>query len=183
MRDSECMHADGWGRCRRRWRKRRRRGRDTGGLRHHDSLIGDRARSAAHIVGIGEVSGGWWPGPESNQRHPHFQCGALPTELPGPQECIPKDVQKPEYNKSLSGTQLGAWGDGRLKGASTRSRGSFRRVQQPARAIGKARAGNRSVARSCRPPVCSDRCSTFRKAPSVRPCTDRRGVRTWQLRP
>ena len=25
----------------------------------------------------------WWPGPESNQRHPHFQCGALPTELPG----------------------------------------------------------------------------------------------------
>ena len=26
----------------------------------------------------------WWPGPESNQRHPHFQCGALPTELPGP---------------------------------------------------------------------------------------------------
>jgi hypothetical protein len=44
------------------------------------------------------VSEGWWPGPESNQRHPHFQCGALPTELPGPQECIPKDLQKPEYN-------------------------------------------------------------------------------------
>ena len=63
------------------------------------------------------------------------------------------------------------------------SGGSFRRVQQPARAIGKGRAGNRSVARSCRPPVCSDHCSTYRKAPSVRPCTDRRGVRTWQLRP
>ena len=25
----------------------------------------------------------WWPRPESNWRHPHFQCGALPTELPG----------------------------------------------------------------------------------------------------
>jgi len=70
-----------------------------------------------------------------------------------------------------------------LRGASTRSRGSFLRVQQAARAIDKGRAGNRSVARSCRPPVCSDRCSTFRKAPSVRPCTDRRDVRTWRLRP
>ncbi len=63
------------------------------------------------------------------------------------------------------------------------SRGSFVRIQQPARAIGKGRAGNRSVARSCRLPACSDRCSTSRKAPSLRPCTDRRGVRTWQLRP
>ena len=25
----------------------------------------------------------WWPRPESNWRHPHFQCDALPTELPG----------------------------------------------------------------------------------------------------
>src|SRR5688572_26412791 len=49
----------------------------------------------------GKVSEGWWPGPESNQRHPHFQCGALPTELPGPQEGIPKDVQKPEYNMCM----------------------------------------------------------------------------------
>jgi hypothetical protein len=81
----------------------------------------DQLRTSRDAVqgGFGEVSEGWWPGPESNQRHPHFQCGALPTELPGPQECIPKDVQKPEYNKSLSSTQLGAWGDGRLKGAST----------------------------------------------------------------
>ena len=46
-------------------------------------------------------SEGWWPGPESNQRHPHFQCGALPTELPGPQECSPKDVQKHEYNRVI----------------------------------------------------------------------------------
>ena len=29
------------------------------------------------------VSEGWWPGPESNQRHRDFQSRALPTELPG----------------------------------------------------------------------------------------------------
>jgi len=201
-----------WGRRRRRWRRRRRRwGRDAGGLRSHGEADGSVATPGcrgckrdpgrlwvlqvhddAHgvqIEEIGKVSEGWWPGPESNQRHPHFQCGALPTELPGPQECIPKDVQKPEYNKSLSGTQLGAWGDGRLKGASnpqprllpTCSAASA--LDDASGAIGKGRAGNRSVARSCRPPVCSDRCSTFRKAPLVRPCTDRRDVRTWQLRP
>ena len=50
----------------------------------------------------------WWPGPESNQRHPHFQCGALPTELPGPQECSPKDVQKHEYNRVNSVVRLAA---------------------------------------------------------------------------
>ena len=59
------------------------------------------ANGVAHR-GFGKVSEGWWPGPESNQRHPHFQCGALPTELPGPQECIPKDVQKPEYNMHVA---------------------------------------------------------------------------------
>src|SRR5581483_8649575 len=26
----------------------------------------------------------WCPGAESNHRHLHFQCSALPTELPGP---------------------------------------------------------------------------------------------------
>src|SRR5262245_284221 len=29
-------------------------------------------------------TGGWCPGAESNHRHLHFQCSALPTELPGP---------------------------------------------------------------------------------------------------
>ena len=29
------------------------------------------------------VPEGWCPGAELNHRHPHFQCGALPTELPG----------------------------------------------------------------------------------------------------
>ena len=29
---------------------------------------------------------GWWPGPESNQRHRDFQSRALPTELPGRRE-------------------------------------------------------------------------------------------------
>ena len=29
------------------------------------------------------TSDGWWPGPESNQRHRDFQSRALPTELPG----------------------------------------------------------------------------------------------------
>ncbi len=28
----------------------------------------------------------WWPGTESNRRHEHFQCPALPTELPGRRE-------------------------------------------------------------------------------------------------
>src|SRR6266511_35036 len=28
-------------------------------------------------------SGGWWPRPESNQRHTDFQSAALPTELLG----------------------------------------------------------------------------------------------------
>src|SRR5437773_8547358 len=30
-----------------------------------------------------EASGGWWPRPESNQRHTDFQSAALPTELLG----------------------------------------------------------------------------------------------------
>jgi hypothetical protein len=29
----------------------------------------------------------WWPGLESNQRHPGFQPSALPPELPGPSGC------------------------------------------------------------------------------------------------
>src|SRR5438309_5678599 len=30
-----------------------------------------------------EAAGGWWPRPESNQRHTDFQSAALPTELLG----------------------------------------------------------------------------------------------------
>jgi hypothetical protein len=134
---------------------------------------------------IGKVSEGWWPGPESNQRHPHFQCGALPTELPGPQSCIPKAVQKPEYNmrvaSRLDAPALTAPSKARCWSPGPEPR--LLRTSPASAVIGKGRAGNRSVARSCRLPVCSDHCSTFRKAPSVRPCTDRRGVRTWQLRP
>src|SRR6266705_828748 len=37
------------------------------------------ANSAERI----EASGGWWPRPESNQRHTDFQSAALPTELLG----------------------------------------------------------------------------------------------------
>src|SRR5262245_44874889 len=51
-------------------------------------------------------SEGWWPGPESNQRHRDFQSRALPTELPGPQECVPKDVQKHEYTIWLVESRL-----------------------------------------------------------------------------
>ena len=40
------------------------------------------------------MSEGWWPGPESNQRHPHFQCGALPTELPGRTACLAGAVRR-----------------------------------------------------------------------------------------
>ena len=122
----------------------------------------------------------WWPEPESNQRHPHFQCGALPTELPGPQECIPKDVQNPEYIKTDSKDGLGRAGLGSL-GPEPRPPES--RVQQPARAIGREDADNHSVVRSCLPPVCSDRCSTSRAVPSVRPCTDTPGARIWQIQP
>ena len=31
---------------------------------------------------------GWWPRLESNQRHPDFQSGALPTELRGQRRCV-----------------------------------------------------------------------------------------------
>jgi hypothetical protein len=55
---------------------------------------------------------GWWPGPESNQRHPHFQCGALPTELPG-QACkvgaVLLDLRPAEprkYNTRLRSTSV-----------------------------------------------------------------------------
>src|SRR3989304_7708116 len=37
----------------------------------------------------GESRKGWCRGAELNCRHPHFQCGALPTELPRRQACLP----------------------------------------------------------------------------------------------
>ncbi len=68
---------------------------------HHNALLArDHAqtRTPAHFSALGEASrnrpfldldylkserSDWCPGPESNQRHPDFQSGALPTELPG----------------------------------------------------------------------------------------------------
>lgn len=52
----------------------------------------------APVRGVGK----WWPGPESNQRHPHFQCGALPTELPG----LGVYVAEPSRNPSITRTLL-----------------------------------------------------------------------------
>jgi len=44
---------------------------------------------------------------------------------------------------------------------------------------GREDADNRSAARSCRPPACSDRCSTSRMVPWARRCSCRPGVRIW----
>src|SRR5579883_1933291 len=45
------------------------------------------APAMRRINGLEEL---WCPGAESNHRHLHFQCSALPTELPGPESFEPK---------------------------------------------------------------------------------------------
>src|SRR5437773_1874655 len=57
------------------------------------------ANSAERI----EASGGWWPRPESNQRHTDFQSAALPTELLGRGRC----VRKPERAEKESANYTG----------------------------------------------------------------------------
>ncbi len=148
-------------------------------LSHNCTINREACNERAHgkICGVGEGEG-WWPGPESNQRHPHFQCGALPTELPGPLECGPKDgTESRVYHAHLTRSAA------RRSLDQTTSRLLRNTVCGQRGLSAGSDAGNHSVARSCLPPVCSDRCSTSRAAPSVRPCTDTPGAHIWQVQP
>lgn len=60
-----------------------------------------KPQSSAFLAGTmeGYVKGWWCPGMESNHRHEHFQCSALPPELPGRTRWRTRRARKRPYRR------------------------------------------------------------------------------------
>ena len=99
------------------------------------------------------ASEGWWPGPESNQRHPHFQCGALPTELPGRD----KNGTKIEYSTGITGLRARAQASVRIGSEPRGLRFSEeQQIQVGGRASCRRPRGDCSDVRQCRGDLAAD---------------------------